>query len=724
MASRLDFSQIRSLYVGTIPSTTVDTNNLIVAGNVGIGTTAPTSLLHIQGTPPGTSGSMINVRDSAASGSNTSFSGVFFNSNPGTDYSIGKLSSGSDGLFQIRNGNNGTGYLTINNSGNVGIGTTSPASLVHIDRSSSSNNITGTPSIIISNRNSTSGTFIGGGIFNNAYRDVSDSSITAGVWFENQNSTGAGALAKQSAIVFGAQSYATGYNTPSERMRITADGNVGINTTGPTSKFQVNNNAGTGSAFYVDAGNPSGTTVLFEHTGANTPVPFAITKSGYSGSSTDFGVLYIDMAHDVVGGGSNMHFTLRNNAGSRAEYGGLGASIVTNTAGNTAGRLNFYTTNAGATRNIRMVINPDGNVGIGTTGPDATLRVEGIVSINGEGNGVLIDSGATSVARVGFMKYGGYEGMLVAGNATLLRLAHRTDSTAVYGGTPTIREDLVITAAGNVGIGTTTPSGLWSGTNRTLQIQSASNTSNELRQSRDAGVVGAASITRFLSGTSNTFGVYTGDALDYSLYTNNAERFRITSGGNVGINTTNPLQRLHVVGAVVGGNTATTGLPNTSGVTTQLAFEARSTQTGNDPSIAYHKEAIYTMYLQGQNSPRGLRLYSPTGETTANFYVQGDVVAFSSSDRRLKDNLSPIPNALDKVSKLTGYEFDWNENQSAHSGHDYGVVAQEVEAVLPELVQTREDGYKAVKYDKIVSVLIEAIKELTAKVEELESKLK
>jgi hypothetical protein len=95
------------------------------------------------------------------------------------------------------------------------------------------------------------------------------------------------------------------------------------------------------------------------------------------------------------------------------------------------------------------------------------------------------------------------------------------------------------------------------------------------------------------------------------------------------------------------------------------------------------------------------------------------VVAYFSSDKRLKDNLKPIENSLDKVSKLSGYEFDWNDKQKTYKGHDIGVVAQEVEEVLPELVATREDGYKAVKYEKIVSLLIEAIKELKEEIEEL-----
>ena len=121
----------------------------------------------------------------------------------------------------------------------------------------------------------------------------------------------------------------------------------------------------------------------------------------------------------------------------------------------------------------------------------------------------------------------------------------------------------------------------------------------------------------------------------------------------------------------------------------------------------------------------GGTLSGPLGGTSASFSgtisAGGDVVAFASSDKRLKDNLTKIEASLEKVSKLNGYSFDWNDNQQSYSGHDYGVVAQEVEAIFPELVRTRDNGYKAVKYEKLIPVLIEAIKELNIKVSKLEN---
>jgi hypothetical protein len=103
--------------------------------------------------------------------------------------------------------------------------------------------------------------------------------------------------------------------------------------------------------------------------------------------------------------------------------------------------------------------------------------------------------------------------------------------------------------------------------------------------------------------------------------------------------------------------------------------------------------------------------------------ASGDIVAYYTSDKRLKDNIQPIQNALNKVNELGGYTFDWNEElQKARKGHDIGVIAQEVQSVLPEVVVERDNGYLGVDYQKLVPVLIEAIKELSAKVKELENK--
>lgn len=91
----------------------------------------------------------------------------------------------------------------------------------------------------------------------------------------------------------------------------------------------------------------------------------------------------------------------------------------------------------------------------------------------------------------------------------------------------------------------------------------------------------------------------------------------------------------------------------------------------------------------------------------------GDIIAFFTSDRRLKKKITTIESALEKLEKISGVNFEWDEDvQTVHTGADVGVIAQEVEEVLPEAVTRRENGYMAVRYEKIIPLLIEAVKEL------------
>ena len=110
--------------------------------------------------------------------------------------------------------------------------------------------------------------------------------------------------------------------------------------------------------------------------------------------------------------------------------------------------------------------------------------------------------------------------------------------------------------------------------------------------------------------------------------------------------------------------------------------------------------------------------------TSGDIFAGGDIVAYASSDIRLKDNVELISNPLQKINQIGGYSFVWNEEkQDTYKGKDYGVIAQEIEQILPELVDTRDNGYKAVKYDKLVSLLIECIKDLSKQIEELKQKI-
>ena len=105
-----------------------------------------------------------------------------------------------------------------------------------------------------------------------------------------------------------------------------------------------------------------------------------------------------------------------------------------------------------------------------------------------------------------------------------------------------------------------------------------------------------------------------------------------------------------------------------------------------------------------------------TIDTSGNIKAVADVYAYSSSDPILKENKELIDNPLEKICKLGGYSFDWKESAKEHGDHlkgkDYGVMADEVQSLFPELVQTRDNGIRAVNYDKLVPLLIEGIKEL------------
>ena len=95
-----------------------------------------------------------------------------------------------------------------------------------------------------------------------------------------------------------------------------------------------------------------------------------------------------------------------------------------------------------------------------------------------------------------------------------------------------------------------------------------------------------------------------------------------------------------------------------------------------------------------------------------------DIIAYSSSDKKFKDNLNKICNTKNIVDGLNGYSFDWNK-QSGREGKDLGLIAQDVKEVLPEIVHTRDDGSLAVDYPKIIPVLIEEVKRLSKEIEEL-----
>ena len=141
--------------------------------------------------------------------------------------------------------------------------------------------------------------------------------------------------------------------------------------------------------------------------------------------------------------------------------------------------------------------------------------------------------------------------------------------------------------------------------------------------------------------------------------------------------------------------------------------------------------SLGTLGLAGEN---GLYVGSAQGAPADNeVRAEGDITAFYSSDITLKENIVEINNALDKINSMRGVYFDWTDEHIESRGgedgyfvrkHDIGVIAQEVEEVLPEVVRDRKDGTKAVDYQKMVALLIEGMKEQQQQIDNLQQEVK
>jgi len=166
---------------------------------------------------------------------------------------------------------------------------------------------------------------------------------------------------------------------------------------------------------------------------------------------------------------------------------------------------------------------------------------------------------------------------------------------------------------------------------------------------------------------------------------------------------------------------------NTNTVTTNIAGTGVSVSSGTGNSTISIGQAVATSSdVQFDSFGVGTAASGTSGEIRAT----NDITAFYSSDISLKENINPISNALDKLSQIGGYTFDWTDKFIKERGgednyfmrkKDTGIIAQEIEEILPEVVATRPNGTKAVKYDRLTPLLIQAIKELKTELDELKS---
>ncbi len=136
-----------------------------------------------------------------------------------------------------------------------------------------------------------------------------------------------------------------------------------------------------------------------------------------------------------------------------------------------------------------------------------------------------------------------------------------------------------------------------------------------------------------------------------------------------------------------------------------LGYKAGSKETGS-----------YKLYIDREDTEHPL-IWGDFAEN--NIIIYGGfrpIASYSSSDQRWKKNIQPLESSLDKVSNLQGVSYEWKIDEypdvGMMEGKQIGLVAQDVEQVLPELVSEDKDGYKAVSYTKLTAVLVEAVKEL------------
>lgn len=204
-----------------------------------------------------------------------------------------------------------------------------------------------------------------------------------------------------------------------------------------------------------------------------------------------------------------------------------------------------------------------------------------------------------------------------------------------------------------------------------------------------------------------TFRANKGEALTYSEMDKNLGSYFYSSsldGNNL---------YLHYTGSLnVPINQGSHRIPLTAGTVQGTTYNVQYNELGN---LAGAPDFIYSGSKVGINNT--------VNDLTYNLEVSGSIRAsaavLSNSDERLKENIYPIDNALSRVGQIEGVYFDWKKG----GDRQVGVIAQQVEKVLPEVVSQDKDSYLSVDYSKIVPLLIEAINEQNSIIMDLEERI-
>ena len=293
------------------------------------------------------------------------------------------------------------------------------------------------------------------------------------------------------------------------------------------------------------------------------------------------------------------------------------------------------------------------------------------------------------------------------------------------GGTTTIQDNVVVSGDfsssgatnGNIRIGVTNDNEIDTSSGN-LTIDSAGGTVNVTDNLTVSGLLDA-------NGGASIDNIQIGVTGNNELDTSSGNLIIDSAGGTTTVDDNLSVTGNHTVSGTldVDGTTELDGL-NVVGTTTLDATTIAGT-LGITGQLNIDNFRLDGNVLSSTNSNGSISLL-PNGSgdvvigdgTDNDLQVKGDVIAFHSSDIKLKENITRIPDALDKISSLSGNTYTWIEGHKYEGQDDTGVIAQEVEALgLPGLTTTREDGTKGVRYEKLIPVLIEAIKELKAEID-------
>ncbi len=239
------------------------------------------------------------------------------------------------------------------------------------------------------------------------------------------------------------------------------------------------------------------------------------------------------------------------------------------------------------------------------------------------------------------------------------------------------------------------------------------------------GSIAGQQVTMYANGSGPSLKAVAG------LVTTEIKPGNLTLGGTITANGSTGTAGYMLMSAGSGSNVYWTTAPSgVAGSNTQIQYNNSGSLAGS-AALTFNNTTNNISVANSATISGSLGIGTAPSGTTGEIRATNNITAYYSSDVRLKKNITPIANALSGLSSIRGVRFEWTDDYiQQHGGedeyfnrrNDVGVIAQELRTVLPELVAEREDGFLAVKYDRIVALLIEAVKELKAEVDSLKQK--